>query len=186
MTTDINDSFDKFVNRWLRYQAQENIHLLLDSDAQWPSPAEDGQPDESGKVRWQPVRQNQNHDLQALVDGLGLQPDKQLESYYTRYYGDNLNARTTRGDLQLLVPWNQDDFIRLQENLIAHVMMKRRLRQAETLFFAVTDEEDFILSVLNDTGEVALEQVGKEPQEILANSLAEFLDTLQPVAYEAQ
>ncbi|WP_431130321.1 SecY-interacting protein Syd, partial [Flagellimonas flava] len=83
---------------------------------------------------------NQNHDLQALVDGLGLQPDKQLESYYTRYYGDNLNARTTRGDLQLLVPWNQDDLIRLQENLIAHVMMKRRLRQAETLFFAVTDE----------------------------------------------
>lgn len=184
MTTDISNSFDNFINRWLQFQEQEKHRLLIEKDEQWPSPAESGAPNDDGKVNWQPVMQNQNNDLSGLMDGLGLQVDRQLECFYCRYFGDNLNASTSRGDLQLLLPWNQDDFIRLQENLIAHVMMKRRLRQAETLFFAVTDEEDFILSVINATGEVALEQVGKEPQEILAANLAEFLDTLNPEPYQ--
>ena len=133
---------------------------------------------------WAPVQQGGVNNLSALEKGLDLKVNKQLEQYFTRYWSDNLNARTARGHLQLLLPWNQDDFVRLQENLIAHVMMKRRLRQPETLFFAVTDEEDFILSVLNDTGEVGLEQVGREPQEILAGSLAEFITQLSPVEAE--
>ncbi len=184
MTTDINDSFDNFVNRWLQYQEQEKQVLLIEKDEQWPSPAESDQPNDDGWVNWRPILQNRSNDLSGLMDGLGLQANSQLECFYCRYFGDNLNASTARGNLQLLLPWNQDDFIRLQENLIAHVMMKRRLRQSETLFFAVTDEEDFILSVINATGEVALEQVGKEPQEILAANLAEFLDSLNPEPYQ--
>ena len=85
------------------------------------------------------------------------------------------------GNLQLLLPWNQDDMVRLQQNLVGHVLMKRRLDQPETLFFAVTDEEDFILSVDNQSGEVVLEQVGLLPQEVLAPDLASFLASLEPV-----
>jgi len=44
----------------------------------------------------------------------------------------------------------------------------------------LTDEEDFILTVVNESGEVALEQVGKEPSQILAPSLAAFLEQLTP------
>ena len=62
--------------------------------------------------------------------------------------------------------------------------MKRRLRQRDTLFFAVTDEDDFVLSVLNETGEVVLERVGKEPQEILATDLTSFLQSLKPQRYQ--
>ena len=58
--------------------------------------------------------------------------------------------------------------------------MKQRLGQAPTLFFGLTDEEDFILTVVNESGEVALEQVGKEPSQILAPSLAAFLERLTP------
>ena len=43
-----------------------------------------------------------------------------------------------------------------------------------------TDEEDFIISIDNDTGEVVLEQVGKRPSEVLAPNLAEFLAHLKP------
>ena len=78
--------------------------------------------------------------------------------------------------------WNDDDAERLQQNLIGHVLMKRQLKQPETLFFALTDEEDFIVSVDNASGQVVLEQVGKPAQQVLAQDLAEFLATLQPLA----
>ena len=76
--------------------------------------------------------------------------------------------------------WHPGDFIRLQQNLIAHVLMKRRLKQRETLFFAVTDEEDSMLSVLNSTGEVYLEQTGQEVKQLLAPDLLSFLRQLSP------
>ena len=75
---------------------------------------------------------------------------------------------------------NSEDFERLQQNLIGHLLMKQRLRQAPTLFFGLTDEEDFILTVVNESGEVALEQVGREPANILAPSLAVFIEQLTP------
>ncbi len=50
------------------------------------------------------------------------------------------------------------DFERLQQNLIGHILMKQKLKQAITLFFAVTDEDDIILSVNNNTGEVWAEK----------------------------
>ena len=48
------------------------------------------------------------------------------------------------------------------------------------MFFGLTDEEDFILTVVNESGEVALEQVGREPAKILAPSLAVFIEQLTP------
>ena len=59
--------------------------------------------------------------------------------------------------------------------------MKRRLKQRETIFFAVTDEEDTMLSVLNSTGEVYLEQTGVEVKTLLAPDLISFLRQLRPV-----
>jgi SecY interacting protein Syd len=80
----------------------------------------------------------------------------------------------------LLQVWNEQDFERLLQNLIGHALMKRRLEQPMTLFFAVTDDEDYILSLENDTGRVMLERVGLEPQEMLADNLAQFLSSLEP------
>lgn len=185
MTTSINHSLDNFVAQWQQFQQQQSIELRIEHDPDWLSPAEKGATDEQGQIAWQPTIQSAENNLSALTDGLGVVPNAELENYYCRYFSDNLDACTPRGNLQLLLPWNQDDFIRLQQNLIAHLMMKQRLRQEATLFFALTDEEDFILSVLNSTGEVVLEQVGKEPQETLAGSLSEFVAQLSPANYKS-
>ena len=185
MTTNILQTVDEFVARLCEFQQTHQIILSIEQDPDWPSPAEQGKPNSDGEVIWTPSLQPSANNFQALVDGLELSPDAELEAYYTRYFSDNLDAETERGRLQLLMPWNHDDFTRLQQNLVAHVLMKRRLGQRETLFFAVTDEEDFIISVLNDTGEVVLEQVGKEPQEILASSLSAFFTQLKPLPYRS-
>jgi SecY interacting protein Syd len=64
---------------------------------------------------------------------------------------------------------------------IAHVLMKRRLKQDDTLFFALTDEEDYILSVVLKTGAVMLEKVGKEPHREIAKNISEFIAQLKPL-----
>jgi SecY interacting protein Syd len=45
----------------------------------------------------------------------------------------------------------------------------------------VTDLEDVILSVVNETGEVWAEKVGKKPHKKVADNLAEFIGMLEPV-----
>lgn len=190
MTTDVTqpldilESLDNFTTKWVDLQKANHISLEIEYDEQWPSPAILVNNPQKDTCQWRPIIQSEKNSLQALNQGLDITVNPQLESYYTRYWSDNLNATTTRGGLQLLFPWNQDDFVRLQENLIAHVLMKRRLRQRDTMFFAVTDEEDFVLSILNDTGEVVLEQVGMEPKEILAADLTSFLTSLKPESYD--
>ena len=82
--------------------------------------------------------------------------------------------------MQYLQAWSKADFERLQQNLIGHLMMKARLKQSPTLFFAVTDEEDLNIVIDNIKGNVALEYVGKEPHKVLATSLAEFISQTTP------
>ncbi|XOV79144.1 MAG: SecY-interacting protein [Aestuariibacter sp.] len=180
MSKTIEQALDAFICRFLQHCDAKKRLLQIEFDDDWPSDAIKQRLNDD-QCLWQPVLQTQDNSLFQLEQGLQISVDKQLESYYCRYWSDNIDCQTERGGLQLLFVWNQDDFIRLQENLIAHVLMKRRLKQRDTLFFAVTDEDDWILSVLNDTGEVVLEQVGKEPQEVLAPDLASFLHMLAPL-----
>jgi len=98
----------------------------------------------------------------------------------TQFAGD-MHARLQQRRLTLLQVWSEEDFIRLQENLIGHLIMKRRLKQSPTLFIATTDSEQEMVAVCNLTGEVILEEPGRNKREILSPSVRTFLDDIQPV-----
>lgn len=177
---DIHSALQRFVSDYVKLHETEQQPMVIQYDPQWPSPCHQSTGEKNEWVNWQPVPQNQGLSLSDFENALEMKIDPQLAEYFTSFWSDNLNAKTPRGDLQLLMPWNLDDFERLQQNLIAHVLMKRRLEQKDTLFFAVTDEEDFIISIDNESGQVVLEQVGLEPQEVLADDLFSFLNQLEP------
>jgi SecY interacting protein Syd len=107
-----------------------------------------------------------------------------IKTYFQCYWSDNLPAKHDLGPLELIQVWNEQDFARLQQNLIGHLLMKRRLKQAETLFFALTDQEDEILSIDNVSGQVVLEQVGLEPKKVIAANIASFILSLEPTLKE--
>lgn len=133
------------------------------------------------QVAWWPVRQQQPLDFSGLEQGLELELHQSLKDFYSLYWGGELTLQHEKGRATLLLLWHPADFIRLQQNLIGHVLMKRRLKQRETIFFAVTDEDDTMLSVLNSTGEVYLEHTGVEVKTLLAADLTSFLRQLRPV-----
>ncbi|MDZ7868460.1 MAG: SecY-interacting protein [Rheinheimera sp.] len=158
---------------------QQGDHWRAFADPAEVSPAQYGEPSEE-QVGWWPVAQHDPLDFSGLEQGLGLTLHSSVKEFYATLWGADLQVSHPRGPAGLLLLWHPGDFIRLQQNLIAHVLMKRRLKQRETVFFAVTDEEDSMLSVLNSTGEVYLEQTGQEVKQLLAPDLLSFLRQLSP------
>lgn len=159
-------------------QRGEQYRAWADPDS--PSPAQYGDVQQE-QVAWWPVVQVEPLDFTGLEQGLGITLHPSVKEFYATLWGADLPVAHPRGPAALLLLWHADDFVRLQQNLIAHVLMKRRLNQRETLFFAVTDEEDSMLSVLNSTGEVYLERAGQEVSQLLAPDLHSFLLQLSPV-----
>jgi SecY interacting protein Syd len=152
----------------------------IDIDPDWPSPCINTTTlDSTNHAVWTPAEQTPRQTFENVETALNITLHKDIKDFYTLFWSDNLPAKAPRGACELLQPWNEDDFARLQENLIGHIMMKQRLNQAETLFFGLTDEDGFILSVDNATGKVMLEQVGREPKQVLAESLSEFIGQLK-------
>jgi len=60
-------------------------------------------------------------------------------------------------------------------------VMQRRLKLVPTLFIAVTDDEMEVISICNQTGEIILDTVGTKKRTILAATMVEFLEKLEPV-----
>lgn len=164
-------------------------HLpVVEHDEQWPSLCEKEQHDVNHHY-WQPVAlenvtsftNNENAlSFSNVESALNLELHADIKTYFTTLYSGDIEARCTEGQLSLLFAWNKQDFERLQENIIGHILMKQKLKQDETIFFAVTDEEDLIISINNTNGEVWVEQVGCKPHKKLSDSLQGFIEQLQP------
>lgn len=190
--TNLVETLQQFTKQYINQYRVTHSHLpKIEQDAEWPSPCEvsyaNGDAENSHllaeEVYWQPAQidneQGVNFDNVESALEMILHPD--IKTYFTTLYSENLDAACEEGNLSLLFAWNKDDFQRLQENLIGHILMKQRLKQAETIFFAVTDEEDMIISIENDTGSVWVERVGCAPHKKLADSLTQFISNLSPI-----
>ena len=180
MSEQVTAALNDFVQKYLVLAKKYPKMLLVEYDNDWPSECYTSLGKTGDKVYWQPVKRSGLANFSYLEKALEIKVQQDVISYYSAYWSDNLIAETDKGHLQLLQPLNQHDFERLQQNLVGHILMKRRLKQPETLFIGLTDEDDFILTVDNVSGEVMLEQVGLLPKEVVAPNLAVFIQSLKP------
>ncbi|CCQ11686.1 Syd protein [Pseudoalteromonas luteoviolacea B = ATCC 29581] len=146
-------------------------------DEQWPSPCEVGKADEQGNIAWQPVSRKAAS-LTALFEALEVVHNEELSTFYSAFYSANLAARFDGHQIELLQAWSEEDFERLQQNITGHVLMKRRLKQPETIFIGLTEHDEILITVELSSGKVCLEKVGKRPHHVLASSLGEFLSQI--------
>ncbi len=191
--TSLTAILQQFSIQYVSHYQQVYSHLpIIEQDKDWFSPCEishensdiDQHSLSPGKVFWHPVNIKEKDELNFdnVESALELVLHQDIKTYFTTLYSEGLDATCTEGELSLLFAWNYDDFQRLQENLIGHVLMKQRLKQKETLFFAVTDEEDMIVSIDNESGTVWVERIGCEPHKKIADSMAHFISNLVPIA----
>jgi len=185
LVTALQNLSTQYINQ---YQRINSSLPTVEQDDEWPSPCEVSLPDSekklsAGQTFWHPVNIEAQEGLSFdnVESALELTLHHDIKTYFTTLYSESIDASCNEGELSLLFAWSKEDFQRLQENLIGHVLMKQRMKQKETVFFAVTDEEDMIISVDNETGAVCVEQVGCDPHKKIADSLIEFIAMIKPV-----
>jgi SecY interacting protein Syd len=177
---ELMQSLSLFSQKYLSAYQEKYQHLpLIEKDEQWPSPCLSSDYDDNHQ-HWQPYEINKPISFGNVEEALEITIHPDFKTYFTTLYSDTLDASCDEGALSLLFAWSESDFQRLQENLIGHVLMKQKLKQPLTLFFALTDDDNMILSLNNDSGEVWVEKVGNKAHKKVADSLTSFIHMLIP------
>lgn len=160
-------------------QARTNKLPLIDHDPQWPSPCEQGTVNEQGFIQYQAIARQPSANLNDLAKALEVEFPDALSQFYGCFFSGPIHVQLDDHHIELLQVWNEDDYDLLQQNITGHVLMKRKLKQAETVFIGLTEQDDLLITVLLETGQVCLEYVGKKPHHVLAENIEEFLNALK-------
>ncbi len=176
----INNFFKKYINLTA---AETGTLPSTEHNPDWLSPCLQSDRADPGQhqqiVHWQPVRRELNNDLEGIEQALEIKLHPDIKTFFTSFWSDHVDAVFQNGNLTLLFIWNDEDMQALIKNQLGHVLDKRRNRLDASFFIACTDS-DFIISIENTTGHIVLERPGSRPEKILAGSLTEFFDQLEP------
>ena len=135
----------------------------------------------SDAVYWQPQPFVGEQNLAAVERAFDIVLQPAIQTFYTTQFAGDIHAQFAEHPLTLLQTWSEDDFRRVQENLIGHLVTQKRLKLSPTLFIATLENELDVISLCNLSGEVCKETLGTRNRQVLAPSLAEFLKQLNPL-----
>ncbi|WP_035340341.1 SecY-interacting protein [Dickeya sp. DW 0440] len=133
------------------------------------------------RVYWLPQPAAPLHGLEGVARALDIQLHPDAQAFFTTQYAGDMRGHIAGIDCTLLQVWSEADFVRMQENLIGHLLTQKRLKLSPTLFLATTDSEMMLISLCNLSGEVVLEELGTRQRRVLSGSLSDFLSTLSPL-----
>ncbi|WP_043892807.1 SecY-interacting protein [Providencia sneebia] len=133
-------------------------------------------------VYWEPQPFNgKDKDLSRVAAALDIELQPSIHPFYTTQLAGDMKAQFGSLVVSLVQVWNDEDFIRLQENLIGHLVTQKRLKLSPTLFIATLDSDLEMVSLCNLTGNVVLEKFGSQERTVLSANLVEFLQQLSPI-----
>ena len=153
----VQQSLHKLMRDLQQAAASHPALMTTEFEAELASPCYVGNASQGEPCTWQPVPMEGEYTFANIENALHITLNEQFCKFFTTYWSFNLPVKAEQGNCELLQVCSEEDFERLQQNLIGHLLMKQRLKQPPTLFFGLTDEDDFILSVDNASGEVVLE-----------------------------
>lgn len=133
------------------------------------------------EVLWQPVLTT-THSLAIVEEVINLTIHSDAHLFYGTQYAGDMAASFNDMPLSLLQVWSEDDFSRLEQNMIAHLTMQKKLKRRPSIFIATTDDSTQLIAIDNQTGAIILENLIENKVDLLANDLSTFIANLKPVA----
>ncbi len=129
---------------------------------------------------WQPVKRERIIDFINVEEGidLGLHPD--IKAFYGSQFCADLMVSFQGESIELVQVWSDEDLSRLQENMLGHLVMQKRLKKSPSMFIASTQDDSWIISICNITGEIFREHLGKQERQKIADNMVDFLNQLTP------
>lgn len=165
-------------------------------DSEWVSPCEQNDADDGVLVQWQWCEQPEPLNFSDLEQALEITFHQDIKDYYGAIYSGALFASLDRAvdgeqvaeplQIELLQMWNQQDFERLGENFVGHILMQKKLKLEHTIFIGCVVNSEKMISVDNASGEVIIETAGDKNRLVVAGSLNEFLTLIKPLTEPEQ
>ncbi|MBD2781549.1 SecY-interacting protein [Xenorhabdus szentirmaii] len=179
MAFDVKEALSGFTQRYIElWQEKTGFPPASNELYGIPSPCIERTGDE--KVHWLPQPFSIKGKLSKVETALEICLQDPIHDYYVTQFAGDMSASFDGKPLSLIQVWSEDDFIRLQENLIGHLVTQKRLKRSPTVFIGTTDSEMGLISVCNLTGQVIFEQFDRDERTVLSADLASFLLALNP------
>jgi SecY interacting protein Syd len=173
MNQDIELTLQRLTQRVLdKNQAQQTGLSIPEDLLETESPCINGD-------HWLPVSCKPVRDFNNVEEGIELELQSSIKAFYGVQYSADIELAWKGNSFTLLQVWSDEDFERLQENILGHLVTQRRLKLKPTVFIGVTDAELDVISICNLTGEVILERLGTSNRDVLAPDLVSFLDNVE-------
>lgn len=136
-------------------------------------------------VTWHPIKQQPALDFSPLEAALGIAFHPHVKAFYGRWFSGDLAVTVQhhgeRHGASLLQTQGPEDAERLLQNITGHILMKRKLKQPETVFIGLADSaDDLLISIDNSSGAIGLEWIGKPQHDVLFERLDTFLEACEP------
>ncbi|WP_410013703.1 SecY-interacting protein [Sodalis sp. C49] len=179
MDYQVSQSLQDFTRRYLRHWQSLTGHGPA-SQALYGVPSPCVVSEDDGRVVWQPRQPEEALTLAGVERAMDMQLRPAAWDFYCTQLAGDMAASFQGQPLELLQVWSAADGVRIQENLIGHLLMQKRLKLPPSVFIATTDSELSLVSLSNLTGEVLLEEVGRKKNTVLAPTLQDFLSRLDP------
>ncbi len=129
---------------------------------------------------WQPVKREQIIDFINVEQGIELDLHPDIKAFYGSQFCADLTVNFQGESIELVQVWSEEDLIRLQENMLGHFVMQRRLKKLPSMFIASTQDDSWIISICNLSGEIFREHLGKHERQKIADNTVDFLNQLTP------
>ncbi len=132
------------------------------------------------KVRWQPIKREQFADFSNVEQGIGLTLHSDIKTFYASQFAADMPVLFQGEHLVLIQVWSDEDLTRLQENILGHLVMQKRLKNEPSVFIASTKDERELISICNTSGKVIKEKIGTNERVVIAKQMVDFINVLIP------
>lgn len=148
-------------------------------DTDWTSPCVIEEGTQKGHFYWKPIRRESMLDFSGLERALGFEFPELIKDFYGSYWSNGICVERVDINCSLIQIWNEEDEELFKENLLGHLFAKIKNKLPITYFLGCTYSDE-VICLEHETGKIMLEKPGFKPHKELANSLSEFLISLNP------